>query len=208
MSSRTITTRVAIAGALLALLCLQCFVVPLSTHAQTYPTLTGALDGIGAKYKAHLGLEYAFDDTDGTPLTLDLSAATIEPVLDQLIAQQPQYAWCLKGGVYDIYPRSNPDSVLDVVVSRFSINDANPAEASTAISELPEVKEWLANRGVVRRELEASGPKQEPKLRISVALTDVTLRRILDRLILQPGRVYWVVMRYGDDQEFLGIYFW
>lgn len=198
--------RTARAGGFCALLWLHGLVLQFSAPPQTFPTLNEALDTIAAKYKTHVGLEYAPNDQDSTPVSLNLSAATIDPVLNELIHQKPGYVWTSERGVYDIRPKSNRDSILDVVVKTYSVNNATPEQASKAISELPEVREWLAKRRVTRRELETAPPHETPGIRISLNLSGVTLRAVLNSLVQQFGRSNWIALRYGNNEQYIAIY--
>lgn len=66
---------------------------------QTFPTMSAAIDAIGEKYGVHVGLEYAAQDPDRLPITLDLSASAIATVFDSLVAQKPAYVWKFDGRV-------------------------------------------------------------------------------------------------------------
>jgi hypothetical protein len=195
------------AGALgfFALLCPQSFALPRTASTQTFPTLTAALDAISSKYKVHLGLEYAPDDKDNSTITLDLSSVTIEPVLNRLTAPKTSYTWSLKDGVYDVYPKSNSHSILDVMIRTFSIDKVTPEQASRAISDLPEVKEWLATQRVVRREYQVGSTKSNTQSRISLTVTGVTLRSVLNLLNQELETPEWIVVRFGDKLEYVSI---
>ncbi|HEV2224273.1 MAG TPA: hypothetical protein VGR84_14850 [Candidatus Acidoferrales bacterium] len=189
-----------------AFLCLQMLAFPHSAPAETFAGLAPAVRAIGTRYNVHIGLEYASGYED-SPVTLNLSARKAEIVLNQLVAQNPQYAWSTMDGVFDVRPVSQSDSVLDIEVARFLLARASREQASKAIGEIPVVKAWLASHNVVRRELQAGALQRDSKVRISLTLTDVTLRTILNELIVKFGSVDWVVVRYGDEGRFLGIYF-
>lgn len=58
------------------------------TPAQTFTTLRGALEEVAAKYQIQVGLEYAINDKDLQPITLNLSAKSVDTVLTRLISQK------------------------------------------------------------------------------------------------------------------------
>lgn len=173
---------------------------------QTFPSLTNALDAIGSRYRIQLGLELVTNDSNGAPISLDLSGHEVGPVLDSLIVQRPAYIWSLQDGVYDLYPRVARDSVLDVNIRTFSVKQATPEEASRAISDLQEVKEWLSRYGVRRRELETGPRWKNSERRVSLTLSGVSLRSVLNHLVKELEGTDWIVVRYGDKAEYIAIY--
>lgn len=206
MRYRKLVRSIAAMSGVLVIVCVQLLALPQSSVAETFAGLAPAVRAIGTRYNIHIGLEYASGYED-SPVTLDLSARKAEIVLSQLVAQKPQYAWSTRDGVFDVRPVSKSDSVLDIEVARFSLARASREQASKAIGEIPVLKAWLAGHNVVRRELQAGSLQRDSKTRISLTLTDVTLRMILNELIVKFGSVDWVVVRYGDEGQFLGIYF-
>jgi hypothetical protein len=110
--------------------------------------------------------------------------------------------------VYDIYPKSNPDSILDVKIHEFSMKGLSSKEAANLIGEIPEIKEWLTSRSVSRREFQvcAGSCGQSSEKLVTVSLKDVTFRTLLNTLIREFGILDWTVGRFGDDQEYIGIY--
>lgn len=174
--------------------------------AQTFPTLRNALEVIASRYRIHIGLEFVTNDSDATPINLDLSGDEVGPVLDRLIVQRPAYIWNIQDGVCDVYPRAARDGLLDVNIRAFSVKDATPEEASRAISELSEVKNWLSRYGVRRRELETGPRWKNSDRRVSLTLTNVPLRSVLNNLVKEAQEIDWIVIRYGEKAEYIGIY--
>jgi hypothetical protein len=188
--------------------CVNGTLLSASTSAETFTTLQGALDEVAAKYQIQVGLEYAVQDKDLQPITLDLSAKDVDTVLAQLINQKPEYVWSFEDNVYDVYPRSNPDSILDVSIHDFTIEGLSSKEAARLLGEIPEIKKWLTTRSVSRREFEnCVGSCGQPSAKLAtVSLKDVTFRTLLNTLIRQFGMMDWTVGRFGDNQEYIGIY--
>jgi hypothetical protein len=174
---------------------------------ETFVTMNTALDAIGSKYQVRVGLEYAPNDPDQAPISLNFAEENAAATLDRLIDQRPDYIWELSDGVYDLHPKLSTDSLLDVHVRTFSVNDVSPEAASHLISALPEVRAWLQKRGVRRRELElGSGPKISG-VRLSLTLRDTTVRGILNHLIVKAGKMRWVVVRYGQNSQYIAMHF-
>jgi hypothetical protein len=128
--------------------CANVILLAVPTQAETFTTLRGALDDVAARYRIQVGLEYAAQDKDLQPITLDLSAKTVDAVLNQLVNQKPDYVWSFVDNVYDIYPKANLDSILDVRILEFSMKGLSSKEAANLVGEIPEIKEWLTSRSV------------------------------------------------------------
>ena len=188
--------------------CISAMLLSVPTYAETFTTLRGALDQMAATYRIQVGLEYAAQDKDLQSITLDLSAKSADAVLDQLVIQKPDYVWSFVDNVYDIYPKSNPDSILDVRIHEFSAKALSSKEAARVVDEIPEIKEWLTSRSVSRREFQVCvGSCGQPSEKlVTVSLKDVTFRTLLNTLIREFGIANWMVGRFGDNREYIGIY--
>lgn len=179
---------------------------PLARAAQTFPTMSTAVDAIATQYKVRVGLELAMSDADRLPISLDLSRPKVAALLDSLVRQKPDYTWQVEDGVYNIYPKFVKDSVLNLRIRTFSVTNATGQELSTAIGALPEVKKWMLKNGVQRRELETGSRWRESDPRVTLTLKDVTLRTILNLALKERRAKEWIVVRYGDKQQYIGIY--
>jgi hypothetical protein len=177
------------------------------TASESFPTMSGAIDGIASNYKVSVGIEYATNGEDRTPITLDLSLLQPATALDSLVAQKPGYTWNFDHGVYDVYPKEHNGSILDLKIRMFSVHEATPQEISAAIDELPEVKQWMGKNQVRRGEFQVNGSRWDPSdRRVSLTIRGSTLRSILNRIVVETGRTRWTVGRDGDNAESIGIY--
>jgi hypothetical protein len=199
---------ISLAHAFVLTACLNAMLLTVSTQAETFTTLRGAIDNVAATFGIQVGLEYGAQDKDLQPITLDVSVKSVEAVLNQLVNQKPDYVWSFVDNVYDIYPKSNPDSILDVRIHKFSAKGLSSKEAASLVGEIPEVKEWLISRSVSRRDFQicAGSCGQPSEKLVTVSLKDVTFRTLLNTLIREFGTTDWTVGRFGDNQEYIGIY--
>ena len=188
-------------GVLMPLLVLGDVRSPLARAAQTFPTMSTAVDAIATQYKVRVGLELAMSDADRLPISLDLSRPKVAALLDSLVRQKPDYTWQVEDGVYNIYPKFVKDSVLNLRIRTFSVTNATGQELSTAIGALPEVKKWMLKNGVQRRELETGSRWRESDPRVTLTLKDVTLRTILNLTLKERRAKEWIVVRYSDKQQ-------
>jgi hypothetical protein len=75
------------------------------------------------------------------------------------------------------------------------------------VGQIPEIKKWLVTRSVSRREFQLGPSTLSSDKLVTLSLNNVSIRTLLNTLIRQFGIVDWVVVRYGDNQEYVGIYF-
>jgi hypothetical protein len=178
---------------------------------ETFPTQNAALAAIKSRYTITIGLEVSAKNPDLSqrPISLHMSNADVPGVLDELVREWPGYMWTLRDGVYDLYPRDSAAGILDEKISSFAILNASPSEASHAIDRLPEVRRWLTEHGVRRRELETGNMSVVgvSRTNASLSLSDVPLRTLLNRLADELPSRQWTVVRYGDSAQYLAIYF-
>ena len=175
-------------------------------QSETFTTLTSALDSVGTKFHVRFGLEYEASDKDRDAFTLNLRADAVAQIMDELVSQKPKYKWELVDGIYDIYPKENADSVTTVKIKAFHISNENFQVVSQKVVDIPEVEEWLVKNGVKRREFQI-GAAGETESCISLDLSQTTLRSVLNQIVAKDERTYWVVVRYGDNLEYISITF-
>jgi hypothetical protein len=94
-------------------------------QSETFPTLTSALDSIGAKFHIRFGLAYEASDKDRDAFTLNLGVDTVAQVTDELVSQKAKYKWKLVNGIYDIDPKESADSITAVKIKAFHISTEN-----------------------------------------------------------------------------------
>ena len=157
------------------------------------------------RYHFPLGLELG-PDALGNTKSFRLPHGTVEDLLDLIVGLMPAYQWAVRGGVINVMPRDNPDSVLEVRIHRLQLHELGGLSLGQPIASLPEIKAWLEKNGVVQSTVIAGifHPFEEP-LRISVDAKDTTLREILNSIVRTGQARVWSVVRYGRKGEFLHI---
>jgi hypothetical protein len=171
-----------------------------------FSTLSLALQTIRQTYKISTGFDATSSDRDQTPITVDFSDQNIGDVFDSIILQKPMYTWSFQDGVYDIYPKSEAESISGVYIVSYSVTEATYPEASDAIARLPEVQSWLSQNHVRRNEIKSSMGWSGTQ-KISLTLNKVPLRNLLDQLTKKSGVEYWNIIRWGDKMQFIAIIF-
>jgi hypothetical protein len=156
------------------------------------------------------GLEVpATDEPNRSPLVFDPSSPQ---VFDALVAQRPVYTWNFQDGVYDVYPKA--DSLSELQIANVVLTNVTALEAADIISQLPEVTNWLArhravNGGMINLSETVSPNAPEPQ-RISLTLTNLPLRSVLNQVIPKFGRDQWMighVATKGQYAEYIMIRF-
>lgn len=177
--------------------------------AETFTNLRVALDEVAARYQIRYGLEYGPQDKDLQPISLDLSEKSIGTVLNQLVSQKKDYVWAFADNVYDIFPKSNSTSILDVQIREIEIKALSSRGALSAVGEIPEIEHWLTSHSVSRNELYVcvGSCGEHSEILATLSLKGISFRTLLNTLVREFGTSDWIVCRYGDRQEFIGIYF-
>ena len=171
----------------------------MAQNAETFPNMDFALLAIRQTFNVPTGLELAVGDMDKTPIALDLTGKTVTRVLDALVTQRPNYVWGLKDGFYDVYPKTKAQSFSQVKVADYVVRDATLKEAVDAIEKLPEIERWLANNHKRRQNLISASGMPPPQERRSLALQNVTVRTILNRVYGSFGKAQWTIWNQGQD---------
>ncbi|HXM94367.1 MAG TPA: hypothetical protein VOA64_08960 [Candidatus Dormibacteraeota bacterium] len=131
-------------------------------------------------------------------LSLSLSGATVDEILNGLCQQDPRYTYQIASGLLiHVYPKnglSDPAGLLSLRVSRFSIaNRVSPAAVIQRIGELaPELASYMSNQQAEYYAQHALSPPGSPGAymsgnmdpQIHLDLHDVTVREILNAVVL------------------------
>jgi hypothetical protein len=169
-----------------------------------------SLGNAARKFDIPIGTELN-DKLPETAVSIDVSDGTVADVISAILEHAPGYTWIEKNGVVDILPKENTNSILDLKIGHFKVQHATPNFIRPAIASLPEVKAWLSRNHVVERSratasilIGADGKTDEP--RVSLEMRNVTLREIMNSLIVKKGGPRsWSFSRYGDSNMYLNI---
>jgi hypothetical protein len=170
---------------------------------QTFSDIGHVLDAIGQTYAVSTGFENLRGDLDKTPVALNLSGGDVASAFDSLVAQRTAYAWSLKDGSYDVYPKLNSDSVSRMKVANGALTNATVIEAVSAIHKLPEVQEWVSSHrvsiGVLIGESRMMTPGVPFKAHTeSFALKETSILSILNQVYRSVGKTQWTIWHEGQ----------
>lgn len=172
-------------------------------------SITQVIGRLTAEYAIPVGLELA--DEKLTPyreLDLDLPETNLKDFLDAVIAKDSRYTWKLEGGVIHLWPVTGRDTLvatlLDTKISHFAFSGGiSLYHIHHEIMNLPEIGSQLVVADVAPLIFLNSGNMQKLKKEISFAASDLTLRELLDRVILETDSKRWVITRWGKNNEFI-----
>jgi hypothetical protein len=122
---------------------------------------------------------------------------TVRDVLNAIVAAEPIYVWREMDGVINVLPRQPADSLLDIVLGRFQANQVGKNEARRTLLGTLEVKRWMVRTGVQERTfMTLPGGMGVDSAPISLNLTNVSVRTVLNTMLRSGAFRYWVYLPY------------
>jgi len=174
-------------------------------------TIAQVLDLLASEYDIPVGIELG--DEKRTPyrkINLDLPETNLKDFLDSVIATDPRYTWKLEGEVIHVWPVSERDPLLATLlnekISHFSIiGEASRNRIYNDVMDLPEIRSKLIMAGV--EPLTFLGPGSWTKLPKETWFNEsnLTLRELLDRIVLKTEIRQWVISRWGKNSEYISL---
>lgn len=166
-----------------------------------------ALAAFADEYLIPAGAEYTAGGWEGPRVSVNVREGTVRDVLDALIAQDPRYEWKVYDGVVNVVPKAGRDELLEAVlsteVSRFTVEPgASVSDIKSHIVALPEVKSKLDRAKVVVQLGELRGGEfSPPSPDFALRVSNASVRDILNQIVRSSDVKYWVVNRFGDNNE-------
>jgi hypothetical protein len=153
-----------------------------------------------------IGLEIAAKAGHLASYGTDFKKGTLSELLNEFVIQHNQYAWEIRDGVVNVFPKDDyRDAVfhnlLGTRIGRFTVKENTSCWtlAETLVST-PEMKKVLEASGTTYRAPDFSGfyiPQVGRHFKLDVS--NVTLRSILNRVVEQsPTAKFWVITRNYD----------
>jgi hypothetical protein len=159
------------------------------------------LEFLAEKYRIPAGIEIVSSRrTKKVPdkkITIMLHQSPLETVLDTIVQADPSYRWEVNGGVVNLLPKDKDDSLVNIEVKSFQINNLSRLEAKRAIGDLPEVVSKLKSLGLEPAAISLwPGRDKRDRLRLSLSLRNTTLRDILNEIAKKTN--FWAASVFGD----------
>ena len=162
-----------------------------------------------AEYGIPVGIEVG--DQKLTPryeINLDLPETSLKDFLDSVVAKDRRYTWKLDGKVIHLWAVQGRDtfvgSLLDLKVSYFAIaGETSRYRIFNDIMNLPEISSQLVIAGVDPLIFLNSGSMRRLGKETAFLETNVTLRELLDKIVVQTEIKRWIIIRSGKKGEYI-----
>ncbi|MGD9628010.1 MAG: hypothetical protein AB7V18_02065 [Pyrinomonadaceae bacterium] len=157
-----------------------------------------------SKHRIRLSLEYSRSDMKSEPSTISISGnnATLRKLLDGFVQLNPNYRWSVEKGIVSIKPEevSDREELLDVHLGDFTVSDRSKRETVRAIFETSEVSLFLLSNGL-RENTDSTGFGDiTAEGCLNVARKNVSVKQLLDDLLLSESINFWAVFRTGGGR--------
>jgi hypothetical protein len=146
-------------------------------------------------------------------INLDLKNSTLRDVLNAMVRQDSRYAWTSRGGTIYVYPTIDRDPLLlDLLATSLReftvVSDRTTYRLRARILDLPEIKVKLQEAKASPFVIALTGADYG-KLGddFSLHVSDVTLKSLLDQIILHSAQKFWVLNRVGESKEYVVLNF-
>jgi hypothetical protein len=98
---------------------------------------------VSAAAKVPIGIE-VIPDSKRT-VKINQVRGNVRQVLEEIVNAEPRYKWEVRDGVINLMPRERNESLLDVMIPKFDLRDANAEDVPAALINLPEIQSWLSS---------------------------------------------------------------
>ena len=169
------------------------------------------LDVLAEEYGIRVGIELGDEKlTPRREINFDLPETNLKDFLDSVIAKEPRYTWKLEGGVIHLWPVRERDplltTLLDTKISHFAfIGEVNRYAVYYDIMDLPEVRSKLIIAGVEPLTFRGPGAAANFGKDTFFDESNLTLRELLDKIILKTEIKQWVISRWGKNSEYISL---
>jgi hypothetical protein len=179
-------------------------------EAQSIGSLLGKLSLF---YDIPVGFEGATNDDERVDYQLDFKKGSLSDLLNEFVARHDQYAWEIKDGVVNIFPKDNYrdalfKDLLATQIDSFAVKkNTSCLELAKSLTATSAIRKVLATYGTSYRERSFSGA-YIPQVGQNFALdvSNMTLKSTLNKVIKEsPAARFWLVTRNSDQTVFLSL---
>ncbi len=129
---------------------------------------------------------------------IDVRDRRLGEVLDEIVASDDRYLWKEVNGAINVFPAKRVDTFLDVVLPEFRLENTTRASVLAAITRNELFLARTSALGICDRTITSGSLVRDADgRRMNISLTEASVRDILNELIKQDSRRYWVVQIYG-----------
>ncbi len=134
------------------------------------------------------------------PVNVDLRGVNFAQLMDGLIKAEPGYQWRERDGGIEVYPAKASSNFIDTRITRFQVRDVNREAAISNLLATPEVYGQILSRNLKPLPQRPTA-KQIQDEKLSIELTDVTVRQALNKIAELSGAKFWL-FRSSPDGTF------
>ncbi len=113
------------------------------------------------------------------------------------------YVLSMSGNAFALFPKDRRNPLLDTVIASFQLSDVDDADAVNRLLSLPDVEASMIAARLYR--VVHTNEVQTNAKRISLRLSNVTMRHVLDSIATDSGSRFWIFQRTGEKGEFLSV---
>ena len=169
-----------------------------------------ALAHIADEYDIPIGLEVAAAHKEPKEKKIDISIekGSLRDLLEAIVAQDSRYSWKIIDGVVNVYPRANRDTLLndllDTRIQEFLLaKNTSLYRIRYSIVELPEIKSKLEKAEVTAYTVAYTRMDFARLGEFSMRVSNVTLRELMNRIVRESDVKFWILNRFGKNNELL-----
>ena len=169
--------------------------------------VAGLLADLSLWYDVPIGMEVAMNSNGVDRLRLDFKKATLEEVLNRVVAEHPEYEWEVRDGVVHVFPkegRQDPivKQILGIEIGRFSIKEKTVTwDVEKTLLTSPELAPVMDGYGLTTPGWAFSGfyfPNVGSNFNLDVSNQPV--RSILNRIVKESKTAkFWSISRNSQE---------
>jgi len=170
------------------------------------------LDLLAVNYDIPIGIELGDPKLNRRrEINLNLPETKLKDFLDAVIAKDPRYIWKLESGVIHVLPEKARDSLvvtlLEAKISHFAFTGGvSLYHIHHEILNLPEIRSQLVIAGVDPLMFHNFSNMKKVDKDTFFSESNLTLRELLDRLVLKTEIKRWVITRWGKSSEYITLH--
>ncbi len=163
------------------------------------------LQHLAQTYRIPIGFENLPEGMSPSVIHVKVQDGSLREVLNEITRVDPRYSWEEVDGVVNVLPTDTRETLSLILVPQFRIEGKNREDLSRAITDIPAVRTFLINNRIRRYDIDDSLTDPAKLRRFSLALEKATVREILNSTLNRSGSHYWVVERYGKENNWVTI---
>src|SRR5215510_10585005 len=165
--------------------------------------VAGLLSDLALWYDIPIGLEVAMNSNGFDKLRMDFKKATLEEVLNRVVAEHPEYSWEVRDGVVNVFPRHGRQDpivkeILGTEIETFSLKERTVTwEVERALLDTPELSAVMKGHSLTTPGFAFSGfyfPNVGRNFKLDVS--NMSVRSILNNIAKDSKTAkFWSVSR-------------